>query len=464
MAHRPGFMSAATELWKTWAGQVVDGKFPLRQWLGESNYSAVFLTENPLTENTLTEKALTENGNGKSRKAVIKLILAEAAQPTRSSLDPDAQLARWVEASKLSHPHLLPLLAWGRCHLDDTPLLYVVTEYADENLAEILPSRPLSSEETRAMLRPTTEALSYLHQAGWVHGHIKPSNILAVENTLKISADGVGKIGERMKVRGAYDAPEIVDSGLSPAADVWSLGSTLLAVLTQREPAPNTYATVAIPETIPHPFREIARQCLQVDPQRRCNPNDVLRQLELPESHPAASETVSPRQKPARPKRWVAGTIAAAALVLIALLTGRFMGPPLSETHPAPSPQQETPKPQSPAPFSESEKEKPAENGLVRGGVLHQAMPEVSPNALRTIHGTVRVTVEVSADDSGNVSQAKLTLAGPSRYFADHALAAARRWKFTPPQLDGKASVSQWTLRFQFRRNLVQVFSSEIKP
>jgi TonB family protein len=466
MAHRPGSMSAATELWKTWAGQVADGKFPLRQWLGESKHSAVFLTDNPLTEKTLAENALIENRNGKSRKAAIKLILADGAQPKRSSLDPNAQFARWAEASKLSHPHLLPLLAWGRCHIDRIPLLYVVMEYAEENLGEILPSRPLSSEEARAMLRPSAEALAYLHQAGWVHGHIKPSNILAAGNTLKISTDGVGKIGERVELRGAYDAPEVADLGLSPAADVWSLGSTLLAVLTQREPAPNTNLAVVIPETIPHFFREIAQQCLQVDPQRRCSMSNILRRLELPESQAIGSQLVKTGKEQARPIRWLAGTIAAAALVLVALITGRFMGPPLrpaaGETHSAPSPQQDTPKPQSPAPFSE--KAKPAPSSLVRGSVLHQAMPEVSTNALHTIQGTVRVTVDVSVDDSGNVSQAKLKSAGPSKYFAEHALAAARRWKFNPPHLDGKASASQWMLRFQFRRSLVQVFSTEINP
>ena len=34
-----------TELWKHWEGQVVDGQFHLRQYLGGSGESAVFLTE-----------------------------------------------------------------------------------------------------------------------------------------------------------------------------------------------------------------------------------------------------------------------------------------------------------------------------------------------------------------------------------------------------------------------------------
>jgi hypothetical protein len=117
-------MSTPIELWKNWEGRIVDDKFPLRQWLGGSDHSAVFLTER----------------SGKDpQKAAIKLIPADA-------LDEDAQLSRWADAAKLSHPHLIRLFESGRYQLEDTPLLYVVMEYAEENLGEILPLRPLSAD------------------------------------------------------------------------------------------------------------------------------------------------------------------------------------------------------------------------------------------------------------------------------------------------------------------------------
>jgi TonB family protein len=96
--------------------------------------------------------------------------------------------------------------------------------------------------------------------------------------------------------------------------------------------------------------------------------------------------------------------------------------------------------------------------------VLHQVLPEVPRSAQNTITGTLKVIVQVSVDPSGNVSQAKLVSAGPSKYFADHALAAARSWKFNPPQLDGQATTSEWVLRFQFKRTSVQVVPAEVKP
>src|ERR1035441_9368145 len=109
-------------VWKTWEGRAVDGKFPLRQWLGGSDHSAVFLTERSGRE---------------SQRAAIKLI--PAGNLYLENLDEAAQLSRWAAAARLSRPHLIRLFEYGRCQIGDTRLLYVVMEYAEENLAEILP-------------------------------------------------------------------------------------------------------------------------------------------------------------------------------------------------------------------------------------------------------------------------------------------------------------------------------------
>src|SRR5260370_21478040 len=178
--------STPTELGKNWIGKVVDDKFPLRQWLGGSEHSAVFLTERA----------------GGARKAAIKLIPAQG-------LDGDAQLSLWKGIAKLSHPHLIQLFECGRCQIEGTRLLYVVMECADENLAEILPLRALSPAEASEMLPPAAEALGFLHRTGFVHGRVRPSNITATATPIKRSTDSPRKLG---RVGGApagspYGAP-----------------------------------------------------------------------------------------------------------------------------------------------------------------------------------------------------------------------------------------------------------------
>jgi TonB family protein len=447
-------MSTPSERWKNWEGRVADGKFPLRQWLGGSDHSAVFLTE--------------RTGGG-PQKAAIKLIPADSREA--------AQLSGWADAAKLSHPHLIRLFEYGRCQIDETRLLYVVMEYAEENLAEILPLRPLTPDEASAMLVPTAEALAYLHKSGFAHGRIKPSNIMAVHDQLKLSADRLGKSGERGDARtpSVYDAPEAATAGLSPAADIWSLGATLTAVLTQNEPGLKNLAgePLVVPETISQAIREIARRCLQIDPQQRCTASDILARLQpqaaqtraVPAPAPIRARVVETSPLPSHSKRWMVVPIVAAALFLVVWAGSKFMfhPPPVpaGEVEPAKAPA-ETPAPQSPAPFAE--KPKPTQTNSSRGSVLRQVMPEVSRSAQNTIQGRLKVVVDVSVDASGNVSGAKFVSSGPSTYFASRALAAARGWKFSPPQINGQAAPSEWVLRFQFRRTAVEVFPVETHP
>ena len=440
-------MSSLTDVAKNWEGRVVDGKFPLLQWLGGSEYGTVFLTE--------------RGGEG-SQKAAIKLIPADFFSD--GNLDETDQLARWADSAKLSHPHLIQLFAYGRGKIDDRNFLYVVMEYAEENLAQILPQRPLSPEEVKEMLPPTAETFGFLHQAGLVHGHLKPANILAVNNQLKISTDSLRKTGERDKqFPSTYAAPELAKTGPSPAADVWSLGATLVASLTQHEPDINNIngSQVAIPESVPQPFRRIAERTLRVDPQQRCTINEILSQLRVPEPRPAkATHEPLPAK---RSNRWLIIIPVVVAVILLAVFLGRnsHRSPASSsENHVAETPT--APAPQSSV--SPDDKATPAQTGITHGRVLQEISPDVSPGARRTIRGHIKVNARVSVDNSGNVSEVTLVSPGPSKYFAKQALAAARRWKFSPAQVNGQPSASEWILRFQFGRTSTQVSPTETKP
>ena len=99
-----------------------------------------------------------------------------------------------------------------------------------------------------------------------------------------------------------------------------------------------------------------------------------------------------------------------------------------------------------------------------RGEVLDQILPEASPGALATIHGVVRVGVRVQVDPSGAVSDAALDSPGPSKYFADLALQAARRWQFTSPEAGGHSIPSEWLIRFQFMPSGPKAIPTQTAP
>lgn len=445
-----------------WAGRIAGERFTLLQWLGGSERDGVFLTE--------------LQGPG-SQKAAIKLILDTA--------EARAVEAVWAAAKALSHPHLMHLLQTGRCEIENVALLYAVTEYAEENLAEVLKERPLTHAEAREMLGPTLQALGYLHEKGFVHGHLKPSNVMVVDDQLRLSTDNlhmVGQSGDRIRKLTAYDAPEAQSGNLSPAADIFSLGMTLVEALTQLPPMweRQAHAEPLVPPSVAQPFPGVLRDCLRLNPGDRCTLSEIKARLEPVKPFPvpaaptreAATARVAGRLNtaaktfktiPARLLLTMAAVGLVILLVFIAIVSRRpaQTAPSLETTQPAPVPEPlaTAPKPQQPAARTQ-----PTRGGLVKGAVAERVMPDVPENALRTIQGKFDVSVRVTADANGKVSNAALDTAGPSRYFARLTLQAARNWKFTPARVGGQAMPSVWLLRFRFTQAATEVNPVEVSP
>jgi len=451
-----------TYSWKQWEGQIVDGKFSLHQYLGASDHDAVFLTERP--------------GQNHAR-AAIKVIPAEF-------VDADRQLASWERAAQLSHRHLLRIFEHGRAQVDGTDVLYVVMEYAEEDLSQILPERPLTAEECTDMLQPVVDALAYLHSHGLVDGHVTPSNIMASANEVKISSETVQSPGLPLVKTGpasaAYDAPEVSTTGLSAASDVWSLGATALEAVTQRPPVSDTMQDPAIPQ-LPEPLFSIVRNCLRVDPQQRWSLAQILNSLRAapaPGKPATASPPVTPKAvtarvippislEPASPApRRSAVPLIAIGVVLVALVGFFLVRKPHDQgTASQPTTSGDAPPTANAAPASSSSISAPTAHAASdKGEVIRRGTPEVPAVARNTIHGTVRVNVRVSVDPAGNVTATALENHGPSRYFADLARKSASGWKFSPPQIDGKAAPSQWVLKYEFRRGGTTVVPRQETP
>lgn len=484
-----------------WVGAFADGRFPLLRWLGGSPGAGVFETE-------IGEPP---------RKAIIKLIPAEAE-------DAQTRLASWAAAANLSHPHLMQVYTHGQCVIEDLPVLYVVTEYADEVLAEILRERPLTTRETRELLAPALEALSYLHGKGLVHGRVRPSNIMAVGDSLKLSSDSVAtaeSAANPLAEQTIYDAPEMAGGKVGNAADIWSLGATLVEVLTKYPPVSNRARPFEplVPESTPEPFGSIARKCLRADPDRRITLDEIKTRLQL---GPAPARTPDRKANTSPSRRRMSLWFAVAAVLLTALgiwLSHRKPAAPAEQTQsapaaspaPSPAPAQtaagnqtsttpgaaapaEAPPPASPqlpaaspaahgasapspsapvqaaplpaaaqTPPQVSASPAPAGSSAITG-VLHQVQPDIPEKALATITGTVAISVRLEVDASGNVTGATLQTAGPSKYFAGKVLDAAQQWKFTPAQAGGLAVPSTWLLHYQLKRSGVSVLPEETAP
>jgi TonB family protein len=467
--------------WEQWECLVVNGEFHLRQHLGGADESAVFLTE---------------YGQPQPQKAAIKLISAHATSP-------EVQLSHWRRAAKLSHPHLIRLFQMGRCELDNAGLVFVVMEYAEEDLAQVFPERPLTPAEARAMLKPTLDALAFLHEKGFVHGRLKPANIMSIGDQIKVSSDGIRRTDESsvgLGTSSAYDPPEAARGQSSAAGDVWSLGVVLVEALTQH---PLIWEKTkqdepGVPEGMPAPFLDIARHCLRRDPRGRWTMAEIAERLEQSSDAPRPETIARSKKAVAKRRRYLVPTIAV-VLILGAIIAGSRLSRHRQQEVPrtasavqeplrAQPPQKEVPAMpatgRSTQSISDNEQgsrvaaSPPAVQrevqsvaggttaavGLVPGEVLQRILPEVPPSARATIQGTIRVRVRVSLDSSGTVTEAEFDSPGPSKYFARLALEAAQAWKFAPPRVDGRTVLSDWNLRFEFTKDATKVFPAQTAP
>ncbi len=480
-----------TELWTKWEGQVINGAFPLVRVLSTSDLSAVFLTEYKAQN---------------LPSAALKLI---PVIPTLAQ----TQLAHWTTAAALSHPHLIRLLEVGRCEIEGRPFLFVVMEYAEQTLSQILPRRALTPEEVREMLRPTLNALAFLHGKNLVQGRLKPSNILVVDDQLKLASDTIRPVGESsasIAKSSVYDPPEAKDGSFSTAGDIWSLGVTMVQALTQHPPSwPDDESdTPSFPAALPATFVEIARQCLDRNPAKRPTVAEVEAKIEPAPQSPGISvpqPPVSPAQPPVSgpeplvsipqpvrsipqspagkvpgrstppeesPKQRFILPITVLLIVAVAVWAGLHLRSSLTSSERSAPPAAASQNPETPV-SAPTEVFAPSSNTNSAGSkssasrhvgpsdqraqpsangsasVFHEEIPDVPRHARATIRGLIKVAVRVTVDSSGNVVDETLENPGPSKYFARLAIQAARKWKFAPA--DDHDS-RRWLLRFEFSR------------
>ena len=481
-----------TEVWTKWEGQVINGAFPLVRVLSTSDLSAVFLTEYKAQN---------------LPSAALKLI---PVIPTLAQ----TQLAHWTTAAALSHPHLIRLLEVGRCEIEGRPFLFVVMEYAEQTLSQILPRRALTPEEVREMLRPTLNALAFLHGKNLVQGRLKPSNILVVDDQLKLASDTIRPVGESsasIAKSSVYDPPEAKDGSFSTAGDIWSLGIIMVEALTQHPPSwpDNKSDTPSFPAALPATFAEIARQCLNRDPAKRPTVAEVEAKIEPAPQSPGISvprPPVSPAQPPVSgpeplvsipqpvrsipqspagkvpgrstppeesPKQRFILPITVLLIVALAVWAGLHLRSSLTSSERSAPPAAASQNPETPV-SAPTEVFAPSSNTNSAGSkssasrhvgpsdqraqpsangsasVFHEEIPDVPRRARGTIHGHIKVAVRVTVDSSGKVVDETLENPGPSRYFARLATTAARKWKFAPA--DNQDS-RKWLLRFDFSRS-----------
>jgi hypothetical protein len=272
-----------------------------------------------------------------SKGAVYETEFGDDARPAviktrRHETGSEPLAAYWSNGIELAQANLLRVYASGHSVVDGVPVSYVVMERAEESLAGVLAERPLSEAETRGMLTDVLAALRYLHGNGYAHSNLKPSNILAVGDLVKISSEHVTPAGH----------------GGTPAEDMWALGSVIVQALTQKPPKIEADSGPYILREASQSFTDIVRHCLDPDPDKRWTVDQVQSRLDSPMAVPVSVppldspgkvEDHDEEEPPRRTPRWVFGALAALVLAVVLLaLVRKHTSPPAEQPAAASAP------------------------------------------------------------------------------------------------------------------------------
>ncbi len=169
----------------------------------------------------------------------------------------------------VSHPHLISVLA---ASVHRAPYYVVMPWLRGRPLkARLMADRFLPLHEALWMARQIALGLDALHQAGWMHGDVKPENVfVAPEGHVTLldlgfarRANETGSIVDRC-VMGTwnYIAPEMISSALRAdiRSDLYSLGVLLYEMLAGQLPFPQAEPAelaAAHRHTTPQPLKDL---------------------------------------------------------------------------------------------------------------------------------------------------------------------------------------------------------------
>ncbi|KAK9989164.1 hypothetical protein SO802_029403 [Lithocarpus litseifolius] len=230
----------------------------------------------------------TEDGFFFAVKEVSLLDQGSQGKQNISYLEQEISLLKQFE-----HENIVQYLGTEK----DESRIYIFLELVTKgSLASLYQKYRLRDSQVSAYTRQILNGLKYLHDKKVIHRDIKCSNILVdASGSVKLADFGLAKVTKLNDIKSCkgtpfWMAPEVVNLknrfyGL--AADIWSLGCTVLEMLTRQHPYSDLEGMQAlfmigkgkpplVPDSLSRDARDLILKCLQVNPNDRPTATQLL--------------------------------------------------------------------------------------------------------------------------------------------------------------------------------------------
>lgn len=227
-ATRPAAPDTAIGSSQWLSGAIIEGHYQVGSLIGRGGMSEVYYALDLWSNNPVALK-------------VLSPALAEDAA-NRQKFHREERSMRQVGGGG----HTVGVISSGTEYFSGEMVMYIVLEYVHGcTLSQLLRVRnALSLGEALDILIPVVEALSEVHANRYLHGDIKPGNILLDANgQVKLTDFGLSRRDDQVDAGApmgtpAYVAPEVLDPKVKVGAqaDIFALGVMMYRMLSGRLP------------------------------------------------------------------------------------------------------------------------------------------------------------------------------------------------------------------------------------
>ncbi|AMD19092.1 HBR191Cp [Eremothecium sinecaudum] len=219
--------------------------YALKQVIGKGAYGVVYKAVNRATEQVIAIKAIEYDNEEELQEHMLEIDLLK----------------------NLKHDNIVKYHGF----IQSSHELYILLEYCIRgSLRDLVKKQPLSEVKAKTYIKQTLRGLQYLHDQGVIHRDIKAANLLLTEDgTIKLADFGVSTRVNNMAMTYAgspnWMAPEVMlGKGASTVSDIWSLGATVVELLTGNPPfynLVNEAACYAIVNDVYYPPEHLSSKC-----------------------------------------------------------------------------------------------------------------------------------------------------------------------------------------------------------